>query len=174
MEQVILVDENDSDIGVMEKMEAHGAGRLHRAFSLFVFNSQGKLLVHKRADAKYHSGGLWTNTCCGHQRPGETLDAAVHRRLAEEMGFDCELKEIFTTRYKADMNNGAIEHEIDHVFIGTYDGDPVPDPAEISAYAWVDQHDVIRDINKNPAHYTYWFKLLLENVTTYRNQDSHR
>ena len=164
MEQVIIVDENDKDIEALEKMEAHFSGKLHRAFSIFVFNPDGKLLIHKRADDKYHSGGLWTNTCCGHQRPDESLDMSVHRRLEEEMGFDCTLKKLFALQYKAEMNNNIIEHEIDHVFAGIYDQDPDPDPAEVSAYSWADCNHLINDIKNNPRKYSYWFKLLLEKV----------
>lgn len=164
MEQVIIVDENDKDIEALEKMEAHFYGKLHRAFSIFVFNPDKKLLIHKRADDKYHSGGLWTNTCCGHQRPDESLDMSIHRRLKEEMGFDCTLKKLFAKQYKAEMNNNIIEHEIDHVFAGKYDQDPDPDPAEVSAYSWVDCNHLIKDIKNNPGKYSYWFKLLLEKV----------
>jgi isopentenyl-diphosphate delta-isomerase len=164
MEHVIIVDENDNEIGTLEKMEAHATGKLHRAFSLFVFNSRGKLLIHKRAHDKYHSGGLLTNTCCGHQRPDESLDSAIHRRLNEEMGFDCELKKLFTIHYRADMENNIIEHEIDHVFIGEYDTDPDPDPAEVAAYFWADRQELFEDMRNNPEQYSYWFKLLLEKV----------
>ena len=164
MEQVIIVDESDNDIGIMDKMEAHATGTLHRAFSLFVFNSRGRLLIHKRADGKYHSGGLWTNTCCSHQRPGESLETSIHRRLVEEMGFDCELKELFTMRYRAVLDNNTIEHELDHVFAGVFDDDPDPDPAEVAAYAWIDRHVLLEDMGTNPDQYSYWFKLLLEKV----------
>ncbi|MGC8851384.1 MAG: isopentenyl-diphosphate Delta-isomerase, partial [Candidatus Micrarchaeia archaeon] len=138
MEQVILVDENDRELGVGEKMEVHRNGQLHRAFSIFVFNSDGKLLIHQRAKEKYHSGGLWTNTCCSHPRPGEKLDEAIHRRLVEEMGFDCPLKEVFSFVYQVKFENGLFEHELDHVYIGKFDGDPKPNPAEVMDWKWVD------------------------------------
>ncbi|MBP6992331.1 MAG: isopentenyl-diphosphate Delta-isomerase [Spirochaetes bacterium] len=164
MEQVIIVNEDDNEIEVLEKIEAHVSGKLHRAFSLFVFNSNGKLLIHKRADDKYHSGGLWTNTCCGHQRPDESLEMSIHRRLKEEMGFDCELKKLFTIQYQAEMNNSIIENEIDHVFSGIHDQDPSPDPLEVSDYSWVDPKDLIIETRDNPEKYSHWFKLLLERV----------
>lgn len=164
MDHVLLVDENDREIETAEKMEAHATGKLHRAFSIFVFNSRGQLLIHKRADNKYHSGGLWSNTCCGHQRPGEGLEISIHRRLKEEMGFDCELKRLFAITYKAELDNNITEHEIDHVFAGVYDDDPDPDPAEVSAYSWIDRHVLVEDMRSNPERYSYWFKLLLEQV----------
>ncbi|HOT46595.1 MAG TPA: isopentenyl-diphosphate Delta-isomerase [Spirochaetota bacterium] len=164
MDHVIIVDANDNELGTMEKMEAHKAGKLHRAFSIFVVNSRGNMLIQKRADGKYHSGGLWSNTCCGHQGPGESLDESAHRRLNEEMGFDCELKELFAIIYRADLDNNIIEHEIDHVIIGVYDKDPHPDPAEVSAFSWTDPNQLVEDMRRNPERYTYWFRLLLERV----------
>ncbi len=164
MEQVIIVDENDNELEIMEKMEAHASGKLHRAFSIFVFNSRGQILIQKRADSKYHSGGLWSNTCCSHQRPGESLEVSVHRRLAEEMGFDCELKKLFTIQYRAVLDNNIIEHEIDHIFAGVYDDDPDPDPAEVAAYSWFDRHVLVEDVRSNPERYSYWLKLILEKV----------
>src|SRR4030042_2763439 len=127
MEKIILVDENDREIGTEEKLKTHEQGKLHRAFSIFVFNSKGELLLQRRAKGKYHSGGLWTNTCCSHPREGEKLEEAVHRRLKQEMGLDCPLKEAFSFIYKVRFENGLFEHELDHVFIGRVDGKPVPD-----------------------------------------------
>jgi len=123
-ELVVLVDENDNEIGVEEKINAHRKGLLHRAFSIFVFNSKNELLLQKRAADKYHSGGLWSNTCCSHPRPGENLKDAAHRRLQEEMGFDCSLREVFSFLYKKSFDNGLTEHELDHVFFGKFDGIP--------------------------------------------------
>ncbi|MGB9577160.1 MAG: isopentenyl-diphosphate Delta-isomerase [Candidatus Micrarchaeia archaeon] len=167
MEQVILVDENDRELGVGEKMEVHRNGQLHRAFSIFVFNSDGKLLIHQRAKEKYHSGGLWTNTCCSHPRPGEKLDEAIHRRLVEEMGFDCPLKEVFSFVYQVKFENGLFEHELDHVYIGKFDGDPKPNPAEVMDWKWVDLRELRGDIKRNPDNYTYWFKEAIDKVIDY-------
>ena len=164
MDHVIIVDANDNELGTMEKMEAHKAGKLHRAFSIFVVNSYGKMLIQKRADGKYHSGGLWSNTCCGHHAPGESLDASAHRRLREEMGFDCDLKELFAVTYRAGLDNNIIEHEIDHVFAGVYDYDPDPDPSEVAAYSWIGRYVLVEDMRSNPERYSYWFRLLLERV----------
>ncbi|HNW28388.1 MAG TPA: isopentenyl-diphosphate Delta-isomerase [Spirochaetota bacterium] len=164
IDNVIIVDEKDNELGTAEKMEVHHAGKLHRAFSIFVVNSRGEMLIQKRADGKYHSGGLWSNACCGHHTPGESLDASAHRRLREEMGFDCDFKELFAVTYRAGLDNNIIEHEIDHVFIGVYDKDPAPDPGEVSEYAWADTKQLANDMKKNPERYTHWFKLLLEKV----------
>lgn len=163
MEEVVLVDENDNEVGSGEKMQVHREGRLHRAFSIFVFNSQGKMLIHKRASSKYHSPGLWTNTCCSHPRPGEELEEAVHRRLQEEMGFDCELKEILHFVYKVKFN-GLSEHELDHVFVGRCDAEPKPDPQEVEEWKWIDVQELLKDIQENPDSYTYWFKIALEKL----------
>ncbi|AEV67551.1 isopentenyl-diphosphate Delta-isomerase [Acetivibrio clariflavus] len=166
-EYILLVNEDDEEIGIGEKMEVHKTGQLHRAFSIFVFNSENKLLLQKRAISKYHSGGLLTNTCCSHQRKGEDLYETIHTRLMEEMGFDCDLEEIFTLKYRAELDNGLIEHEIDHVFIGRYDGDPVPNPDEVDDYAWVDLEDVLRDVSESPENFTCWFRLLIGIVAKY-------
>src|SRR5690349_17076045 len=123
-EYLILVDEQDHEIGTEEKLKTHRDAKLHRAFSIFIFNKKGQLLLQRRALSKYHSGGLWTNTCCGHPRPGENIDKAAHRRLQEEMGFDCNMKDVFRFTYKAPLDHGLTEHEVDHVFIGTCDAQP--------------------------------------------------
>ena len=151
-EQVILVNENDQEIGSREKMAAHRDGELHRAFSVFVFNGEGQMLLQRRAEAKYHSGGLWTNTCCSHPRPGESTEAAAHRRLQEEMGFDCDLEEVFQFTYYAKLDNELFEHEYDHVFVGTFEGTPTPNPAEVSAYKWIGVEELKRDVQENPSH----------------------
>lgn len=162
-EQVILVDENDNEIGTEEKLKAHKEGKLHRAFSIFVFNSKGEMMIHRRAKAKYHSGGLWTNTCCSHPRPGEELSGAVHRRLKEEMGFDCGLKEVFNFTYKVNFGK-LFEHEVDHVFVGEFNGKPTPDPEEVDDWKWVGVEELKKDMKANPDKYTYWFKIALEEL----------
>ncbi|MFA8449345.1 MAG: isopentenyl-diphosphate Delta-isomerase [Bacteroidales bacterium] len=158
-EFVVLVDEKDNDVGVMEKMEAHRKGVLHRAFSIFIFDDNHQMMIHKRALSKYHSPGLWTNACCSHPRKGESLAQATHRRLGEEMGFDCVLKEDFAFKYKADVGQGLIEHEYDHVFIGYFDGKPNINPDEVDSYAWVKIPELIKDIHDFPKKYTPWFKI---------------
>jgi|YelNatPaOPRAMG01_1025707.scaffolds.fasta_scaffold12729_2 isopentenyl-diphosphate delta-isomerase len=163
-EDVIIVDENDNEVGVKEKMEAHKEGRLHRAFSIFIFNSKGELLIQKRSRSKYHSGGLWSNTCCSHPKPGESIGDAAHRRLREEMGFDCDLKEVFHFIYRANLNNELTEYELDHVFIGRYDGEVNPNPSEVEDWKWVNINDLKKDMEQNPNKYTVWFKIALDRV----------
>jgi isopentenyl-diphosphate Delta-isomerase len=161
VENVILVDESDFAIGTMEKMEAHTKGALHRAFSVFVFNTNDELLLHRRALGKYHSAGLWTNTCCSHPRENETLDEAAHRRLQEEMGFDCPLTKLFSFTYRAELDNGLIEYELDHVFIGHYDGTPQPNAHEVMAWEYVPLDELITNMHASPNDYTAWFKIAL-------------
>jgi isopentenyl-diphosphate delta-isomerase len=166
---LILVDENDMEIGEEEKMSIHRKGLLHRCFSIFVFNRAGEVLMQKRAQSKYHSGGLWTNTCCGHPIAGENTKSAAHRRLREEMGFDCEMSEAFTFIYRAELDHNLIEHEYDHVFIGHYDGEVQPSPKEAETYAWLSVDSVLEEMNRQPERYTVWsiiaFKeLLLRNA----------
>ncbi len=163
-EYILLVDKNDNVIGKGEKIKTHREGNLHRCFSLFVFNSKGELLLQRRARTKYHSAGLWTNTCCSHQRPDETLEQAVHRRLKEEMGFDCEVRKMFTFTYKVKFDNGLFEHEYDHVFFGNFDGKPIPNPEEVDEWRWIDLKKLKRDAEKNPNNYTYWLRLCLDRV----------
>lgn len=158
-EQVILVDDRDRPIGVAEKMQAHREGLLHRAFSVFVTNAKGELLLQKRAQSKYHSGGLWTNTCCSHPRPEETTAAAAKRRLQEEMGFSCDLREIFSFTYAAKLDNELYEHEFDHVLIGEFDGEPTLNPQEAEAWRWISIDDLKSDIGAHPDRYTYWLKV---------------
>lgn len=164
MELVILVDENDNQVGLMEKMEAHEKGLLHRAFSVFLFNAQGEMLLHQRALSKYHSGGLWTNACCSHPRDNETTIAAAHRRLEEEMGFDCEIEEVFHFVYKSKLDNDLTEHELDHVFIGQYEGEITPNPEEVESYKYISIPALSKDVKENPENYTEWFKICLEEV----------
>lgn len=161
-EKVILVDEHDKEIGLMEKIEAHEKGLLHRAFSVFVMNSSGELMMHQRALHKYHSGGLWTNTCCSHPRKGEDVEDAVHRRLMEEMGFDCEVRKMFHFIYKAEMDQGLTEHEFDHLYIGYYDGEPNINPDEVASWEWMSIEEVQRDLVAHPEKYTEWFKIIFE------------
>lgn len=162
MEELILVDANDQEIGVMEKMEAHEKGLLHRAFSILLFNLKGELLLQQRALEKYHSPGLWTNTCCSHPRPKERTEDAAHRRLFEEMGMKAELNEAFHFTYRAALEHGLIEHEIDHVFIGFTEETPQINTTEVMAYQWISLEDIQTDIQKNPNRYTAWFKLLMD------------
>ena len=166
MDRIILVDEKDREIGTGEKLKVHEQGKLHRAFSIFVFNSKGETLLQKRAKGKYHSGGLWTNTCCSHPRAGERLEEAVHRRLKEEMGFDCPLKEIFTFIYKVKFDNGLYEHEFDHVFMGEFEGDPSPNPEEADGWRWVPLDELRKGVREDPENYTYWLKAALERVAS--------
>lgn len=161
-ELVILVDENDNKIGLMPKMEAHQKALLHRAFSVFVMNGKGQTLLQQRAGHKYHSPLLWTNTCCSHQRDGESNIEAGRRRLQEEMGFDTELVELFSFVYKAPFDNGLTEHELDHVMLGRYDEDPVINPEEVADWKWMFPSEIKEDIALNPESYTAWFKIIFE------------
>lgn len=161
-ELVVLVDKNDNQIGLMPKMEAHEKAVLHRAFSVFTFNNKGELLLQQRAAHKYHSPLLWTNTCCSHQREGETNIEAGKRRLQEEMGFTTELKEVFSFIYKAPFENGLTEHELDHVMVGDFDGEPNINKEEVESYKWMLLEDVKNDIENNPEIYTEWFKIIFK------------
>ncbi len=161
-EQVILVDELDNPIGLMEKIEAHEKALLHRAFSVFVFNDKGELMLQQRAAEKYHSPLLWTNTCCSHQRDGETNLEAGKRRLQEEMGFTCELKEVFSFIYKAPFDNGLTEHELDHVMVGQFNDQPSINKEEVGAYKFMSLEDVKKDIENQPEIYTEWFKIIFK------------
>lgn len=165
-EKVILVDENDTPIGLMEKIEAHRKALLHRAFSVFIFNSKGELLLQQRALDKYHSPGLWTNTCCSHQRDGETNLEAANRRLWEEMGMKTPLKELFSFIYKAPFDNGLTEHELDYVLIGYSDENPNINPTEVAAYQWKDISSIKEDISQFPEKYTAWFKIIFDRFLT--------
>ena len=166
-EKVILVDKNDNQVGLMPKLEAHEKGLLHRAFSIFIFNSRYELLLQKRASSKYHSGGLWTNTCCSHPREGEdTLDAA-NRRLYEEMGIKTSLRKVYDFIYKAELDNQLTEHEFDHVFYGVCDRDPKLNKDEAEDFKWVDMETLNNDIIKNEDNYTVWFKIAFEYFYNY-------
>ena len=161
-ELVVLVDKNDNQIGLMPKMEANEKAVLHRAFSVFTFNNKGELLLQQRAAHKYHSPLLWTNTCCSHQREGETNIEAGKRRLQEEMGFTTELKEVFSFIYKAPFENGLTEHELDHVMVGDFDGEPNINKEEVESYKWMLLEDVKNNIENNPDIYTEWFKIIFK------------
>ena len=161
-ELVILVNEQDEKIGLMPKMEAHEKGLLHRAFSVFVFNNKGQLLLQQRAKTKYHSPGLWTNTCCSHQRDGETNVEAGKRRLMEEMGFTTELTDSQSFIYKAPFDNGLTEHEYDHILTGMYNDEPAINPEEVESWKWMSLRDVKQDMNLNPEIYTVWFKIIFD------------
>lgn len=161
-EHVILVDTSDQPIGLMPKLEAHEKGVLHRAFSVFILNNEGQLMLQQRALHKYHSPGLWTNTCCSHQRDGESNLAAGKRRLKEEMGFVTELREVTSFIYKAPFDNGLTEHELDHIMIGQYEGAPSINPEEVADWKWMDIEDVRSDIKEYPQRYTVWFMLIFE------------
>jgi isopentenyl-diphosphate Delta-isomerase len=164
MDQVILVDENDNEVGVMEKLQAHVEGRLHRAFSILIFNEKGELLLQKRARGKYHSGGLWTNTCCSHPVPGEAIEVTVKRRLMEEMGLECTPRYFYKFLYKAHLDSHMIEHELDYVFTAVCGGTPSLNPEEAEDWKYVSLETLKHDIQKNPQHYTFWFRLIMEQL----------
>ncbi len=164
-QKVILVDDKDREVGLEDKLKAHQNGaRLHRAISIFVFNKKGELLLQQRAMAKYHSPGKWANTCCSHPYPGESVSDAVHRRLREEMGFDCDMREVFSFVYKADVGNGLTEHEYDHVFFGNYDKNPVPDKEEVMDYKWVQLDKLKKELQKNSENFTPWLRIIIDKV----------
>ena len=166
-EKVILVDKNDNQVGLMPKLEAHEKGILHRAFSVFIFNSKYELLLQKRASSKYHSGGLWTNTCCSHPREGEDILDAANRRLDEEMGIKTSLRKVYDFIYKAELDNQLTEHEFDHVFYGVFDNDPTLNKDEAEDFKWVDMETLNNDIIKNEDNYTVWFKIAFEYFYNY-------
>lgn len=161
-EKVILVDREDKPIGTLPKMEAHEKGVLHRAFSVFILNQKGELMLQQRAHHKYHSPGLWTNTCCSHQREGEQNIDAGMRRLDEEMGFSVTLEELFSFIYKAPFDNGLTEHELDHVMLGHYEEVPQINTEEVAEWKWMSLIDIEADIAINPDEYTVWFKIIFE------------
>ncbi len=163
-ERVILVNDRDEQVGTAEKLLAHRRGQLHRAFSVFVLNGQGELLLQRRAATKYHSPSLWSNSCCSHPRPGEaTLDAA-HRRLREEMGFDCPLGPVGAFVYRADVGGGLVEHEYDHLFVGHWEGDPTPAPAEVDDWRWISLPALRTEIARSPDRFTYWLRAALREL----------
>tara|TARA_B100001057_G_scaffold3417_1_gene3087 strand:- start:59 stop:577 length:519 start_codon:yes stop_codon:yes gene_type:complete len=166
-EKVILVDKNDNQVGLMPKLEAHEKGVLHRAFSIFIFNSKYELLLQKRSSSKYHSGGLWTNTCCSHPREGEDILDAANRRLNEEMGIKTSLRKVYDFIYKAELDNQLTEHEFDHVFYGVFDNDPIINKDEAEDFKWVDMEILNNDIIKNENNYTVWFKIAFDYFYNY-------
>ncbi len=161
-EEVVLVDEHDRETGRAEKLEAHRQGHLHRAISVLVHDGESRQLLQKRQHGKYHSQGQWSNACCSHPRPGETPMDAAHRRLQEEMGFDCPLNFLFSTLYRQDVGNGLIEHELVHVFAGHYRGAVAPDPAEADGYQWLDFELLCADVARTPEAYSAWLRIYLE------------
>lgn len=163
-EYVILVDENDKELGLMEKMEAHEKGVLHRAFSVFLFNDKGEMLLQQRAFSKYHSGGLWTNACCSHPRQGEKTIEAAHRRMKEELGIDCEIEEQFSFIYNRKLDKGLTEHELDHVFMGKYEGEFNLNPEEVNTIQYIKVEQLLAEIKNHPENYTEWFKICLNEV----------
>lgn len=158
-DRVILVDATDTVIGTADKLEAHRAGRLHRAFSVFVFNHRGELLLQRRATGKYHSGGLWSNSCCSHPRPGEAMEEAARRRLVEEMGFSCPVETVSAMVYRAEVGGGLIEHEYDHLLVGHWSGRPSPDPTEVEDWRWAAMDALRNEVARHPRRFTYWFRV---------------
>jgi isopentenyl-diphosphate Delta-isomerase len=161
IEQVILVNEQDVETGTIEKMEAHRKALLHRAFSVFIFNTKGEMLLQQRALGKYHSPGLWTNACCSHPRPGEEVAAAASRRLKEEMGIDATLTKIFDFIYRTEFDNGLTEFEFDHVYTGTHNGQLYPNKQEVNDYCFRSMEAIEQDLERQPAKYSSWFKIAL-------------
>lgn len=171
MEQVILVDEQDQELGSMEKMAAHQQAHLHRAFSIFIFNEKKELLLQQRAYAKYHSGGLWTNTCCSHPRPGEATDKAAARRLSEELGFSTDLEKAFDFIYKANFANGLTEYEFDHVYIGHYNGVLQPNLEEVVNWVFMSLNAIEQDLVNHPEKYTVWFQIAFPKLQNWLSQE---
>ena len=167
MDKLILVDENDVPIGTIEKMEAHQKALLHRAFSVFIFNTNGEMLLQQRAIDKYHSGGLWTNTCCSHPYERQETKPAAEKRLQEEMGFTTELTKVFDFIYKAPFDNGLTEHEYDHVFTGKYDGVVIPDKSEVENYCFMSMEGIKESMQLHPEKYTVWFKIAFPKMESY-------
>jgi len=161
---VVLVDAQDRAVGSGEKLDVHRRGALHRAFSIFLFNARGEQLLQRRAHRKYHSGGLWTNACCGHPRPGEATAAAAARRLGEELGIEVTLSEAFAFTYRAELEHGLVEHEYDHVFLGRFDGEPRPDPTEVEAWRWLAADALRGELAAQPQGFTAWFRICAERV----------
>lgn len=163
-DRVVLVDARDTPTGEAPKLEAHRRGLLHRAFSVFLYDAAGRMLLQQRAHGKYHSGGLWTNTCCSHPRPGEDTPAAAARRLREEMGVDCRLAPAFQFVYHAPFDNGLVEHEYDHVFVGRFDGEPRPDPAEVADWRWAGVDELREELAAAPERFSAWFRIAFEKL----------
>ena len=172
-QEIILVDSNDIQIGTIEKLKAHQLGLLHRAFSIFIFNSEGEILLQKRAIDKYHSGGLWSNTCCSHPVPDISIFQKAQERLQEEMGIECQLNFIDKFEYKASFPNGLIEHELDYIFVGQSDEVPSPNPEEVSDYCWINFQDLTISMAQKPENYTFWLRIILKNHVLYQWYVNH-
>jgi isopentenyl-diphosphate delta-isomerase len=168
--EVILVDEQDQIVGTMEKMEAHLKGVLHRAFSVFIFDTKGRMLLQQRAAQKYHGGLLWSNACCSHPYPDELTLTAAHRRLGEELGFDTTLAEIFAFTYKAEVENQLIEHEFDHVFAGEYDGQIIPNADEVADFCYLSMEEIKTAIQNHPGKFTSWFRIVFPQIEAWWKQ----
>jgi len=164
---VILVDEFNKEIGESEKLLAHNKGLLHRAFSIFIFDKHNRMLLQQRAFDKYHSGGLWTNACCSHPKPGEEITQAAHRRLKEEMGFDCELVNAFNFTYKVQFSTDMIEYEYDHVFVGRFDGEVEPNPTEVANFCWKELSLLKQELQQAPNLYSEWFKICVDDAVNF-------
>ncbi len=170
-QEVVLVNEKDIEVGRAGKLLAHqNGGKLHRAISIFVFNKKGETMLQKRALTKYHAAGQWANTVCSHPYPGESVSDAAHRRLKEEMGFDCDIREVFQFTYKAAVGKGLTEHEYDHILFGSYEKTPVPNPEEVSDWRWVSLEALKKDIAKDPEQYVPWLKLMLNRIVEARER----
>jgi isopentenyl-diphosphate delta-isomerase len=166
MEKVILVDAKDNAIGTMDKMEAHYNGALHRAFSILLFNADGEILLQKRSPTKYHSGGLWTNTCCSHPRPEESMEEALRRKLKHEMGIAVDLQFAYKFIYNIKLDKNLIENEFDHVYVGTFNGQPSINPEEVEEWKFMNALELRNDIKEHPDQYTYWFRLIMNHPQT--------
>lgn len=165
-DKVILVDESDRPVGEMEKMRAHREGRLHRAFSVFIYNDRGEMLLQRRAATKYHSAGLWSNACCSHPRPGETIEQAAHRRLHEEMGFDCDLEPAFRFIYRAELDGDMTEHELDHVLRGRFSGTPTLNRREADGYSYRPVGEIEEELASSPENFSAWFRLCFPRIAS--------
>lgn len=167
---MVLVNEQDEPHGSMDKMEVHQKGLLHRAFSVFIFNTKGEILLQQRAEKKYHSGNLWTNACCSHPAPGEDVSTAAQKRLHEEMGFSVPLTKVFSFIYKTEFDNGLTEHEYDHVFTGLYESDIKPNPSEVQDYCYMSPGAITESIESHPQKYTSWFKIAFPKILAHREK----
>ncbi|MGI6516759.1 MAG: isopentenyl-diphosphate Delta-isomerase [Fermentimonas caenicola] len=172
--KVVLVDIKDNTIGEMEKLLAHQRGELHRAFSVFIFNDKGELLLQQRAVNKYHGDGLWTNTCCSHPQLGEDVTASAMERLYDEMGIQCHLKPVYSFIYNEPVENNLIEHELDYVFVGRTNQHPVLNKDEVKDYKWMPTDEILSDIDQNPSHYTVWFKRIFPELLSRINRGQHQ